>query len=139
MATTAKLFGRAIEKAFKGEINWATGAIKVMFTSSAYVPDQDAHQYKSSVINEITDAGYTVRGYALANKAITYDAATNVTKFDADDQSLPSPITAARAIVYQDTGNDATSPLICFIDFGVDTTLNILQWDAAGIFTHTAA
>jgi len=62
--------------------------------------------------------------------------------FDAADVTWSSSsITARGAVVYKDTGTDATSLLICYIDFGQDyTSLNgdfKITWNSEGIINIT--
>ncbi len=144
MAVTAKWFGPAFQKAFAKEISWTADTIKVMLTTSAYIPDQDNHAYKSSVTNEVVGTAYVARGKALTTKTSTYTGATNVVKLAADNvQWATSTITARIAVIYDDTGVDATSALIGYVDFGVDvisTGGNFdITWDANGILTVTPA
>lgn len=145
MAVTAKLYGLFLKSLANKEIDLDTDTIKVMLTTSAYVPNQDTHQYKSSVTNEVTGTGYTATGATLASAAVTYDTATNVLKFDAADTSwASSTITARYAVIYDATpATDATRPLIGYVDFGADVSSTAaaftITWDAAGIFTITAA
>lgn len=125
-----------------GGIDLDTDTIRVMLVTSAYTPDQDAHEFKSSVTNEVTGTGYTARGAALANKAVTQDNTNNLMKFDSDDTTWTnSTITARGAVVYKDTGTDGTSPLICYIDFGADKSSSVsnftIQWNASGIVNLT--
>lgn len=140
MAVTARLYGQAHLHAYNGRLNLPTDTIKVMLTTSAYTPNQDTHDYKDDVTNEVTGTGYTAGGVTLANKALTYDAATNTVKFDADDASwASSTITARTYVIYKDTGVASTSPLIAYGSESADvSTTNgtfSLVWDAAGIFT----
>ncbi|WP_395704998.1 hypothetical protein [Rhodococcus ruber] len=145
MAVTAKLYGLALKSAFNGEIDWDTHTIKVMLCTSAYTPDQDTHQYKSSVTNEVTGTGYTAGGATLASATVTYTAGTNTLVLDAADTSWSnSTITARYAVIYDATpGTDATRPLIGYVDFGADVSTTAgtftITWDAAGIVTLTAA
>lgn len=145
MAVTGKFYGLAIKSAFNGEIKLTSDTIKVMLCTSTYVPDQDAHQYKSSVTNEVTGTGYTAGGATLGTKTVTYTAATNVFAFDAADVTWPSStITARYAVVYDDTpATDATKPLIGYVDFGADVSTTAgtftLTWDAAGVCTVTVS
>ena len=145
MAVTGKFYGLAIKSAFNKEIDLDTDTIKVMLCTSAYVPDQDAHQYKSSVTNEVTGTGYTAGGATLGTKTVTYTGATNVFAFDAADVTWPSStITARFAVVYDDTpATDATKPLIGYVDFGADVSTTsgtfTLTWDAAGVCTVTVS
>lgn len=145
MAVSAKAYGNFPLKALSGEINFPSNTIKCMLCNSSYVPDQDSHIYKSSVTNEVTGTNYTAGGATLASKTLTYTGATNIVKIDADDITWSnSTITAARyAVIYVDTGNSATSALICYIDFGQDiSTVSgalVVQFHADGIITFTVA
>lgn len=145
MAVTAKLYGLALKSAFNKEIDWDTDVIKVMLCTSAYTPDQDTHQYKSSITNEVTGTGYTAGGATLATPTINYTAGTNTLVLDAADTAWSnSTITARYAVIYDSTpGTDATRPLIGYVDFGADVATTsgtfTITWDAAGIVTLTAA
>ena len=132
-----------IPNAFKknimnGGIDLDTDTIKVMLTTSAYTPDQDAHEFKSSVTNEVSGTGYSAGGQALANKSVTADNTDNEGVFDADDVTWStSTITARYAVIYKDTGSAATSPIIAIIDFGSDKVSSAgnftIAWAAEGI------
>jgi hypothetical protein len=145
MAVSAKFYGNAFVSAFNKEIDFNSDTIKVMLCSSAYTPDQDAHAYKSSVTSEVSGTGYTAGGATLVTPTITYTAATNVFKLDANDVSWASAtITARYAVIYDSTpATDATRPLIAYVDFGADVTATAgtfsITWDAAGIATVTVA
>ncbi|MFC9768676.1 hypothetical protein [Rhodococcus jostii] len=145
MAVTAKLYGLALKSVFDKEIDWNTDTLKVMLATSSYTPDQDTHQYKSSVTNEVSGTGYTAGGATLASATTTYTTGTNTLVLDAADSSwTTSTITARYAIIYNSTpGTDATRPLIAYVDFGADVSTTAgtftITWDAAGIVTLTAA
>lgn len=123
-----------------------TDTIKCMLTTVAYVPDQDAHSFKSSVTNEhASSGGYTATGTTLTTPSATYTNGTNVWRFDADDAVwTSSTITARIAVVYDSTpGTDATRPLISYVDFGADQSTNggdfKIVWDANGIVKVTVS
>ena len=143
MAVTAKLYNLAFTSLANKEVDWGTDTIKVMLCTSTYVPSQTAHQYKSSVTNEVTGTGYTAGGATLASK--TEAIAGQVKTFDAADVTWPtSVITARYAVVYVATGVDATSPLLAYVDFGADVISSgpgalDITWDAAGIASITVA
>ncbi len=144
MAVSAKQYGNAVLSAFSKKVDLVNDTVKVMLTTSSYVPDQDAHIYKSSVTSEVTGTGYTAGGQALASKTLTYTAASNTVTFDAADTSwASSTITARYAVVYVDTGTASTSPLIAYVDFGADVVSSAgaftISWDAAGVCTWAAA
>lgn len=145
MAVTAKLYGQFLKSLTNKEIDLDSDTIKVMLCTSAYVPDQDAHQYKSSVTAEVVGTGYTAGGATLAAVAVTYTPATNTLMLDASDVTWPtSTITARYAVVYDSTpASDAARPLIAYVDFGADVVSTAgdfsLSWNAAGILTIATA
>lgn len=145
MAASAKLYGLAQKSFFNKEIDWDSDTIKVMLCNSTYTPNQDTHQYKSDVTNEVTGTGYTAGGATLTSCTATYNAGTNTLTLDAADVSWPnSTITARYAVIYDSTpATDATRPLIGYVDFdqNISTTAGTFSivWDAAGIITATAA
>jgi len=122
-----------------GAIDLDTDTIKVMLVTSAYTPDQDAHTKRSDITNEVSGAGYSAGGSALANKAVTADNTDNEGVFDADDLSWASAtITARGAVLYKARGGAASADeLLCFIDFGSDIASTggtfLITWNAEGI------
>lgn len=121
-----------------GSIDLDTDTIKVMLVTSSYTPDQDVHDFKDDITNEVSGTGYTAGGTALANKAVTADNTDNEGVFDADDVTwASSTITARGAVIYKDTGTPSTSPIICYIDFGSDKSSSAgnftISWNAEGI------
>jgi hypothetical protein len=148
MAVTAKCYGLFFSSLANKEIDWNTDTIKCMLTTNTYTPDQDTHQYKSSVTNEVTGTNYVAGGATLANPTITYTAGTNVLKLDADDASwATSTITlpaSGSAIVYDSSpGADASRPLVCYqtTDAQVASTAGTftVAWHADGIVAITVA
>lgn len=145
MAVTAFQYGLFPKSVWNKEVDLDSDAIKVMLCTSSYVPNQDTHQYKSSVTNEVTGTGYTAGGATLTSTVVAYTAGTNTLNFDAADTVWTgSTITARFAVVYDSTpGTDATRPLICYVDFGADVVSSggsfTIVWDAAGIISVTVA
>jgi hypothetical protein len=146
MAVTAKMYGLCFKSAFNKEIDLDSDTIKVMLCTSSYTPDQDTHQYKSSVTNEITGTGYTAGGATLGSPAVAYNTSTNVFNFDGADASwTTATFSGARyAVVYDSTpGTDATRPLISYVDFGADQAVTAgtftIVWDSTGIVTVTVS
>jgi len=143
MAVTAKLYNLAFTSLANKEVDWGTDTIKVMLCTSTYVPSQTAHQYKSSITNEVAGTGYTAGGATLASK--TEAIAGQVKTFDAADTTWStSTITARYAVIYDaQTAVDATSPLLAYVDFGADVISSAgpftITWDAAGILSITVA
>jgi hypothetical protein len=145
LAVSAKLYGAFLNALATKKIDLSADTFRVMLCTSAYTPDQDAHDFKNDVTNEVTGTGYTAGGAVLTSVTLMYDGATNTLKFDAADTVWSNAtITARYAIIYDATpGTDATRPLIGFVDFGADVSSTsaafTISWDAAGIFTLTVA
>jgi hypothetical protein len=121
IAVSSKVYGPALLSLWNAELDWDTNVFKALLTTSAYTPSQDTHRYKSDVTNEVTGTGYTAGGVTLASKTIAYDGPSNTLTLDCADPAWPtSTLTARYLVVYKDTGTAATSPLVCYVDFGED-------------------
>jgi hypothetical protein len=133
---TAKWYGKALQGQFSAtaadRVDWVGDTIKVALCTSSYTPDQDAHQYFSSVSGEVSGAGYTAGGETLTSKSVTYDASTNTSALKAG-QSVWSnaTFTTRYAVIYKDTGTGSTSPLLGYVDFSGDEQVS------SGTFTVT--
>lgn len=130
------------KRLLQGDINLDNGGdtIKAALCTSAYTPDQDAHEFFDDITDEVSSSGtnYSAGGNALGSKAVSQDNSGNAGVFDAADVVFAnSTITARKVVLYKDTGNAATSPLIACFDFGSDKISAdgdfTIQWDAAGI------
>ena len=132
------VYNYAKAEMLRGHIALDSDTINVALVTSSYTPDIDAHENFDDLDNEVSGTGYTAGGAALANKAVTKDTGDDEGVFDADDLTWESAsITARAAIVYRDSGVEATSQLIAYIDFTEDKTASggdfTIQWNAEGI------
>ena len=124
-------------------IDYDTNTIKIMLTTSSYTPNQDTHEDKADVDNEVSGTGYTADGVTLSGKSIT--VTNNVISFDATDPSWSnSTLTGRRAVVYDDSGAaDGDKALLCWIDFGEDKSTSgstfSITLPSGGIGTITIA
>ena len=145
MAVTAKFFGKFFVSLCNKEIDLDSDSLKLLLVNSSYTPNQDTHQYKSDVSNEVTGTGYTAGGATVSSVTVSYNSGTNTLSFDAADVTwATASITARYGILYDASpGSDATRPLIGYIDFGGDVTSTgadfTVVWDAAGIDSVTVA
>jgi hypothetical protein len=143
MAVTAKMYGLAHKSAWNKEIDFDSDTIKAVLCDTGYTPNQDTHQYASSLADECADASYSRK--TLASKAVSYDGASNTLKLDAADFGWTALTETFRYLVYVDTqtGSDATSPLIAYVDFGSQQTATAqdvnITLDADGLVTVTVA
>lgn len=146
MAVTAKWYGTPIKNMWSGAnvVDWDTDTIKCALTTSAYTPDQDAHDFFNDITNEVSGTGYSSGGVTLTCSAPTYDSASNTVSLDASDaQWTSASFTARYAIIYKSTGVSSTSPLLGYVDFGGDETVSsgtfTIVWAATGVLTITAS
>lgn len=106
---TNVLYAKYREAALQGQINWLTDNIKVVLVDSAtYTPNLATHQY----LSDIPSGARVATSANLSAKAATGGVA------DAGDVTFPSvtgPVSEI-LVIYKDTGTEATSPLICYID-----------------------
>lgn len=139
IAVTAKFFGLFFKSLANKEIDLDGDVLKGMLYGSGYTPNQDTHQYKSSVTSEVTGPGYTAGGATVGAITVSYDAGTNKLSFDGVDAAWVAATLTARGMVLYDStpATDATRPLIGYVDFGADISSTAstftVSWDAAGI------
>jgi hypothetical protein len=121
------------KKIMDGSIDLDTDTIKVMLVTSAYTPDQDAHDFRDDVTSEVSGTGYTASGQAIANKSVTADNTDNEGVFDADDVTWASSTNTGKgAVLYKSCGGAASADeLIMYFDFGSD------QISSSGNYTIT--
>ena len=126
MANTLYDFAR--QRFLEAQINWMADTIKVLLVDTgAYTPQTSVHQY----LSDIPTSARITPPVTLTSKATTGGAA------DAADVTFPSVSGASieAIIIYADTGVEATSPLIAYIDTatGLPITPNggdiIVTWD----------
>ncbi|MRH86008.1 hypothetical protein GFY24_00760 [Nocardia sp. SYP-A9097] len=145
MAHVAKYYGKFFVSLANKEIDLDSDTLKVMLCTSSYTPDQDAHQYKSSVTSEITGTGYTAGGLALTSVVVSYTGATNVLALSAaNTQWTGATFTARNAVLYDSTpASDSVRPLIGYILFDADISVTgstfTITWDSSGIATITVS
>ena len=100
--------------------------LKVLLTTSLYVPGVDTHAFRNDVTNEVTGTLYVAGGQTITGKSWTYDAASNEARFVFTDPAWgPGAIIAGIrcAVLYKDTGSAATDPLIGFSILDGDQTI----------------
>lgn len=126
MANTLYDYGR--QRFLEGQFNWMTDTIKVLLVDTgAYTPQTAVHQYLADIPVSSRIAGPVT----LTSKSTTGGAA------DAADCTFTSVTGSSieAIIIYKDTGTEATSPLIAYIDTatGLPITPNggdiIVTWD----------
>ena len=103
------LYDYCRQRFLEAQINWMTDTIKVFLVStSSYTPQTAVHQY----LSDIPPSGRIAGPVTLTAKATTGGAA------DAADCTFTSVsgATINAIVICKDTGTEATSPLIAYID-----------------------
>lgn len=122
------LYDKARERFLKGQLDWLTQTVKVCLVDLGnYSPNLASDEYLSAIP---TAARVAISG-PLTNKTATGGVA------DADDVTITavSGPTVEALVLFADTGDPATSPLIAYIDTasGLPFTPNggdvTVQWD----------
>ena len=122
------LFDKARQRFLEGQFNWNTDTIKaVLVDTGTYTVNLSAHEF----LSDISGGARIATSGAFTGKTTTGGAA------DANDVTFTSVTGASieAIVLYKDTGTDATSPLIAFIDTatGLPITPNggdiIVTWD----------
>lgn len=125
-----------------GDYDLDTGGntISVSLHTASYTPNIDTHEDFADLTNELSGTGYTSGGESLASQVVTQDNTDDEGVFDAADLTFSSinAGTAAKHVIYKDTGTASTSLLILVDDSGgypvVTTGADlIIQWDTEGI------
>lgn len=143
--STAIQYGPSNRHLINGDVAFLSDPVKAALLS-AYTPDQ-THETWADVLAAGTEAagsGYTARGLAVVNKTIV--TVGLVTTLDSDDASWTTAgggtLSAAFLVFYEDSGTDATSYLLSYVDFGGTSTATngqILTVTVPGIISISAA
>lgn len=127
------------KKLLEGDIALLTDTIKIAFMAPAYAPNIDTEEFYDDISASVA-SGSTDQ--TLASKALNIDTTNDRVEFDATDLSIANATIAGGTdmmVIYKDTGDPATSPLIAYIDIAEGTLLPVngtftITWNAEGIF-----
>lgn len=106
------VYGKFLQKAVT---DLTAPGLKAMICQAGYVADLDAHEFRSSVTNEVAGAGYTAGGVALTGEAVTIDGAANRVKVTAGNADFGAAVTftaGTQVVVYTDTGLATTDRVV---------------------------
>ncbi len=122
------LYDKGRQRFLEGQFNWNTDVIKaVLVDTGTYTPNLSAHEFLADI-----GAGSRIAASAAFSGKTTLGGAA-----DANDVTFSSVSGASieAIVLYKDTGTEATSPLIAYIDTatGLPITPNggdiIVTWD----------
>lgn len=133
------LFFRESYNATGAAFNFTTASIvKCMLTTVTYVPDFDANTFRSDVTNEVSGTNYSTGGVVLTGATVTYDSASDETRFDFNDPTFTNITVSSirRAIFYRNVGAAGTDRLLWAYTFDGDQSVTaadfIIQLDVTG-------
>lgn len=143
------LYGLFLESVLSGYVNLADDPIYGMLATVDYIPNQDTHQFKSSVNGETTGSGYYEGGQAVTGITYQYnvvagsDGAADQRLLTLNGGGLVWPVAtfdAAYLILYVNSPVAETlQPLIGYLDFdGTQSPADeafYVNWNDSGIFT----
>ncbi len=122
------LYDKGRQRFLEGQFNWLTDTIKcLMVDTAAYTVNLSIHEF----LSDVGASSRITTPVTLTSKATTGGAADAA---DVTFTSVSGPSIEA-IIIYRDTGTEATSPLIAYIDTatGLPITPNggdiIVTWD----------
>lgn len=141
MASTLYLKGLEVAlDALMQEAAAPAGTIKMKYMQTSYSPNVGTHQYWSDISASVASGAPTE---TLANIDVRIDAVNSRVEVDADDVTENTITTTTnKFVIYLDTGNDATSPLIACIDIAEGTLAPVagtlaITFNTEGIFAIT--
>ena len=122
-------------------VDFDTDVIKVMLVTSGYTYSS-AHQYRSEITNETSGTNYVSSGQVITN--VVTNTVGGTVSVNGDDSEWAGAASAAftfrGAVVYKDTGNAATDPVISYHEFNADQTnsgFNVkLKWSTNFIVAY---
>lgn len=128
------------KKLLDGEIDLLSDQIYVALLNDTHSSNPSTQEFFASVnANEVSASGYTTGGKALSSKATTVDASNSRGEFTANPTvwSIVGTLTARYAVIYKNTGDPNSSPILRIVDFGSNRTASdndfTLNWNSEGI------
>lgn len=133
------VYSTACKAFMDGDIDLLADTIKAVLVDAAdYVVNLTTHDF----LDDVAAGSRATNGTGtLASKTTT--VSTNVITFDAADLTLTSVSgdQSEAVVIYKDSGVEATSQLIAYLELSSAVTPNggniTLAWSASGLFTFT--
>lgn len=142
----SRMFNKGMYEIIAQLTDWATSNIDVLLVDDSYAFDPDQNFVSDIGVGaEVSTTNYTRKD--LPGPTISENDPTDEVVLDANDITWSAlgpasggPIVAG-AIIFRNSGADATSPLLAFLDF-TDTQVNggdfTVAWNANGIIVSTS-
>ena len=122
------IYGKAKESLLNGQFNISSDSLKVLLVTESYVPNQNTDQFVSNI-----------SGSYIKERTSSLTNVTNILGVIDADNILVSSYTGSAfkaLVIYKDSGTDATSRLLAYIDtatgipfLGINATTDItINW-----------
>jgi S1-C subfamily serine protease len=122
------IYGKAKESLLNGQFNISSDSLKVLLVTQSYVPNQNTDQF----VSNISGSYIKQRTSSLTNVTNTLGVidADNILVSNYDGSAFKA------LVIYKDSGTDATSRLLAYIDtatgipfLGINATTDItINW-----------
>lgn len=124
---------------------WAAENVYAMLLKDTHVQDAANQQFISQVsANEVVDTGgvYAAGGFKLTGNTAVYDGINAYLDFTGNPAIGPGAFLDYRYIaIYVNTGNPATSRILCIIDMIINQTVtngtSTITWNTLGVIYLT--
>lgn len=116
-------FVSAVDDTVRGNIDFDTDTFYAMLATNAYTPNQDTHDRRDDVTNEVSGTGYSAGGQAVT-VTVTKDTTNNRDRITVAAHSwAASTITARYEVIYKRRGGASSADeLVAVNDFGADVS-----------------
>lgn len=118
------IYNNCLDNLVRGTIDFDTDTFKVMLVTSAYTPNKDTHEFRSSVTNEVSASGSYAAGGGTTAVTVSLDTTNDRSDISFGNVSFTSAtITARAAVIYKSRGGASSADeLVAYVDFGSDQT-----------------
>jgi hypothetical protein len=122
------LFNAAMRNTYRGRIAFETDTFYAMLVGTGYTPDQDAHEFRSSVTSEIAGVGYDAGGKPCPVTVAATDNAND--RFDVTfgpvEWAGATISGIAQVVIYKRRGGAAAADELVLCE-DADTVINIVS------------
>jgi hypothetical protein len=108
------------------KVDFSSGTFKIMLTTSSHTPNQDTHDFRDDLTNEVSGTGYSAGGVTCAVTP-TYDATSNEYRLAVADAvwGPGATITFRNAHLVKILGGASSAdPLVAYIAYASDQSVS---------------
>jgi hypothetical protein len=108
-------------------VDLSSGTYKIMLTTSTHTPNQDTHDFRDDLTNEVANGGGYTTGGLTVTVARTYDGASNEIRVAVQDAvwGPGATITFRNAHLVKILGGAASAdPLVAYIAYASDQSVS---------------